>query len=282
MRILFSLLVFCLFPPAVFAARVDVRIQEVLSHDGVGIAQIFLDTEGQIINVVAASIVFPDHLEVRSIRTGESALGLWVEEPRVEHNKITFVGAIPNGLSHSNVPLVAVVFSARDMASRSAVILGDVRAFLHAEDGGSVAVKLPEAIPLNFSTSTTSVLEQDGVLPEDFFVMIVRNQDIFDGRLVAIFSAVDKQSGIDYFEMQEHRLRTPSTDGWVRARSPQLLSDQTRLSYVSVKAVDRAGNVRIVTVAPASLGAHRFILLVVGALIFLLLLYGIARRKKNV
>ena len=59
-----------------------------------------------------------------------------------------------------------------------------------------------------------------------------------------IFSTTDKQTGIDCYEIKE------GEKDWKKEKSPYLLEDQTLRSIIKVRAVDKAGNERIIWIKP--------------------------------
>lgn len=63
-----------------------------------------LDTEGKSVNALDLTIGFPQHLvEVADVSSGDSIVGLWVNEPRVDNQSgtIHIIGGIPNGGSYA-------------------------------------------------------------------------------------------------------------------------------------------------------------------------------------
>ena len=87
-------------------------------------------------------------------------------------------------------------------------------------------------------------LEKDTIPPEAFDIEIPQDPSIFEGKYFIIFSTIDKQTGLDYYEIKE------GEKDWQRGQSPYLLEDQRLESIIRVKAVDKAGNERTVLVGP--------------------------------
>ena len=63
-----------------------------------------------------------------------------------------------------------------------------------------------------------------------------------------VFSGIDKQTGIDYYEVKEGQ------GNWKRAEFPYVLEDQTLQGIIEVRAVDKAGNERIAEYTPSQYG----------------------------
>ena len=105
------------------------------------------------------------------------------------------------------------------------------------------------------------IVHADTVPPDQFDVSIHHDQNTLDGRYFIIFSTVDKQSGVDHFEVMED---DPSRIGFTRgsnahasfqsAMSPYVLRDQSLKSRVTVRAIDNAGNIEE-SILPPSAGA---------------------------
>jgi hypothetical protein len=87
--------------------------------------------------------------------------------------------------------------------------------------------------------------------PELFVPELGQSNDILNGAWFVAFSTVDKGLGLDHFEVMEIVDPLLSIFGsWKRAESPYVLQDQNLRSYILVKAIDRAGLSRTVTLRP--------------------------------
>ena len=65
---------------------------------------------------------------------------------------------------------------------------------------------------------------------------ITHDKSLYDDQLILVFSAVDKGSGIDHYEIIE------GDEAFLKAKSPYLLKDQSQKATLIVRAYDRAGN----------------------------------------
>ncbi|MBI3638138.1 hypothetical protein HY227_00125, partial [Candidatus Wolfebacteria bacterium] len=95
----------------------------------------------------------------------------------------------------------------------------------------------------------------DGAPPEEFTPQITRNPDIFDNKWFLVFAARDFESGIDHYEILEkypvrHIFNLIRKEKWTRGESPYLLENQNLESDIFIKAVDRAGNEKIIEMKP--------------------------------
>lgn len=247
---------------------------------------------GECINTVSTGLKFPaDVLQVVDFLSGESILNLWLESPQKadlpEINRegiIRFTGGIPGGYcgpipgdpGDSN-KIGEVIFALPGM------IFGDLPEYLELEllpdsqvllnDGLGTA----DSLQLRNSRLKTSniskglvmegrdIIKNDRIPPEPFIVELYDDTNLYQGRYYIIFSTVDKQSGIDHYEVMEERIPEPEQQKtflgrvfkakepasiWQPAQIPYLLADQSLNSKIKVKAIDRNGNERLVEFIP--------------------------------
>ena len=199
---------------------------------------VFLDGQGQPIAAVESQLVLSDGLEIVDIRDGNSTLSLWLERPQAQGSTISFSGVIPGGFSGERGELFTVIVKATkvgegNVASRNTQIL--------LNDGqGTPAEVQPAPIAVSIIAEGEPTLYQEPVdieKPEVFTPMLLEQPAL--GGWVVVFSAQDKGSGIDYYEVREGR------GEWQRTASPWLLQDQDLHHAITVKAVDKSGNERL-------------------------------------
>ncbi len=108
-------------------------------------------------------------------------------------------------------------------------------------------------------------IREDKIPPETFVIEISKDDRISDGRYFIVFSTTDKQTGIDHYEVLENKKddatswldnlvgvlrralnKQEKESSFEVAQSPHILKDQNLKSQIKVKAVDRAGNERVV------------------------------------
>ena len=148
---------------------------------------------------------------------------------------------------------------------------------------------------LNNKTSGTeagqykALVKNDKTRPEPFVVELHNNDNMFQGQYFAIFSSIDKQSGIDHYELIEtKKVSTKKTltekliglfseqkeSEWEVVSTPHLLKDQSLRSIIKVKAIDRAGNERSVEYIPEKPNIEKvlnFDYLIIGVAVLLLI-----------
>jgi len=224
-----------------------------------------LDTEGETVNTCQVQINFPaEQLEITNISDGGAILNLWAKAPTFSNDEgnLSFIGGIPGGFSGEG-KLISIIFRAleRDglfsvapiiLKENSKVLLNDglgTPAKLNLKD--AIFTILPEKSEIQ-KNEWQEEIEKDKIPPEPFKIEINQNPTIFEGKYFISFSTIDKQSGIDRYEIREvPRILTRSTTKWKIGESPYLLEDQSLKSKIFVKAVDKAGNEQISEISPS-------------------------------
>lgn len=122
--------------------------------------------------------------------------------------------------------------------------------------------------PVRTKEDWRDIISSDTIPPEPFVIELRQDDRIFNGQYYVIFSTTDKQTGVDHFEILEIRseekigakpkigfferffVRKRLAPEWKEAKMPYLLEDQTLQSVIKIKALDKAGNERIVEYIP--------------------------------
>ena len=259
---------FVLIPTLVLAAELYLKSSE----DNYYINEIFvvdirIDVENnESINAVEAYLKFPNNiLEIKDFSTGNSIL-TFVEGPKInqEEGLISFGGIVPGGYSgritgdpgKSNL-LGKMIFQAISIGSAQVLFQNNSEALLNdgkgtpaklTTKGVIIEAELPKEVQLHEPPKDEwqQGLKKDRIPPEDFSLEIVKIND----KYYLVFITKDKDSGIDHYDVLEKSqalgLLTPIIVKWIEADSPYLLKDQLLNSSIEVRAVDKAGNERIV------------------------------------
>lgn len=242
---------------------------------------IFLNTEGETVNAVAGTLVVPEgDLRLEAISEGNSFLSFWMEEPRLEAGEISFAGIVPGGFAGDRGLLFSLFFSS-SQESLAKIEWRDFQVLAHDGQGTILSVsQVPlvlkvEDLPLANDVELSVI---DGDLPENFTVDLSRDPLIFNNHWFIVFATQDKIAGVDHYEVKEEQLLRgqEETSEWQHVDSPYLLKDQGLTSRVTVRAVDRAGNERLVSLEAVNQEAisqadYWFWPLRFGALIFFIL-----------
>lgn len=226
------------------------------------IADLKIDNQGECINTVKADIGFSNELlEASDFIKGDSILVFWIEDPSIKQDQglVSFVGGVPGGycgkISGDSGPgntVGKIAFKVKGNDSQNAEIkFLDTSEVLLNDGMGTKADLSVRELGLKIRETVASPGDEwqkekisDNIPPEPFTVEIGRNSKIFEDKYFAVFSASDKQTGIDHYEVKE------GSGGWIKADNPYLLRDQSLKSAVLVKAVDKAGNERLAEFDP--------------------------------
>lgn len=253
----FALVGSLVLPPAAHAAVLYMNPTE--GTHGLSdtfIADVRLDNQNECVNAMHVEVRYPtDTLRAVDFSKGNSILSLWIEEPKIDTDKgvVTFSGGIPGGYCGripgdpvlSNV-LGKIVFSVIGAEKKEATISISDTSAVYLNDGQATQAHLItqsavfEIKPTALSRTNPwlEAVGADTTPPDAFVVTVESTQRVFGGNYYAVFTTQDKQSGIDHYEMFER-------GAWNTVSSPHELKDQYLLASVQVKAVDKAGNVRL-------------------------------------
>lgn len=209
-----------------------------------------LDTQGEVINAVDGKILLPkDVVEVKEIHDGNSNINFWLQNP-IEKNKgeIEFSGITPGGVSGEKLLLFSVVIH-QNNKNQGNIVFDSTKVLKN--DGLGTEIKTSVAtigLPINTTKSISDMkdsLVKDTIPPEIFEPEIIRSIDSFDNKNVIAFATQDKDSGMDHYEIREGFFNKYKT-----VTSPFILEKQDLHSKIYIKAVDNAGNERVVEFYP--------------------------------
>lgn len=215
---------------------------------------ISIDTQGKSINAIEVHLGFnPDEFQVQNVSDGGSIVSMWIQKPAFSNGAGTldFSGIIPGGYDGANGKIIAVSIVPKETDAlggfrvvSSNVLLNDGKGTpdrTTTENSGFTIERL---------NTSVSPSQRDTQPPDPFTPEIGRDPSIFNDKYFLVFSTTDQLSGIDHYEVRE----TPTGFGhwnvtpWQTAESPYLLNDQALSSDISVRAVDKTGNFRIVNI----------------------------------
>lgn len=240
-----------------------------------------IDTdEDECINTVDAVIHYDSSIRAVDVSRGDSILNIWVEEPVIdaEEHTIRFAAGIPGGYcgripgdpSLTNVLLNLVFRSpgftigATDNPIARIWIDEASQVLLHDGLGTNASLRLQDArITLSPTAGNapsdpwTDQVQSDVEKPSEFSITLAKEDSAFSGKYFITFNSIDKQSGIDHYEVMEepftefYTFKWGRADApWVTSASPYVLKDQTLNSTIRVRAIDKAGNERMEILVP--------------------------------
>ena len=257
----------------------------------IGVGQQFqvdisLNAENEAINAVEGKIVFPGELlELKEIRDGNSIINFWVERPKTEsNNQIIFSGITPGGYIDKQGLIFSTIFQSKN-EGKGTIEIQEAKTLLNDGKGTEASLTISNfqfLISKQIPISQIPIPEiKDTDPPEDFKPEVASDPTIFDGKWFLVFATQDKGSGVDHYEVKETRQRFLDIfSKWVTAESPYILRDQELRSYVFVKAVDKAGNERIIVLPPQKSLSWYENYWILGILIMIgLIVAGISLRK---
>jgi hypothetical protein len=264
------ILIFSAMP--VFAARFSITTTELVVNKEKAVSLI-INTEDEEINAIELKLKFsPSDFLIKDISDANSIISLWVERPKFSNEKgeISFSGIIPGGypgviLKENQIKegqLLKIILIPKRLAEVSFQI-EEAKVLLN--DGKGTEAKLSASnLKFNAIQEGKYILMplKDEELPESFMPEITRDSSIFDNKWFLVFATQDKGSGIDHYEILETRSNIKAIlinkkiflnyfkKQWKIGESPYMLNDQKLQSYIFVKAIDKAGNERIVKLNP--------------------------------
>ncbi len=256
--------------------------QSTIYEGDIFLADLKISTPDKPINVIDGTILYDGaKLEIKEISIGGSLFALWPKPPVFDNNKgtLSFVGGVVGGFQGKNGDILKIIFLAKSEGERKIDFLDGFSVFLHDGQGSQINPGL-KPLTLNILKRPPEILKRDEwqdlikkdkTPPEVFEVVTGQDQSIFDNQYFISFFTTDKESGIDYYEVKE------GERDFTRSESPYLLQDQSLNTLVKVKAIDKAGNERIVefipSISPAPLYKNVQIWIAISLVIILIIIY---------
>jgi len=257
-----------------------------------------ISSDNENINVVEGYLNFDkEKLEVKEITSGGSIFSLWLK-PAIfsnETGEISFIGGTPNGFQGKNGKILKIIFLAKKEGEAIVELLDNSFVFLNDGYGTKTAFKkLPlkiaifkKEVGIESKNEWKNILESDKNPPEFLETIVSQNEFVFGNKYFVSFFASDNESGVDYYEIAETEQETEdfSKLKWEKAQSPYLLKDQELKNYIYIKAVDKAGNEKIVLIKPRFLmkwyeKAENWAIIIIVIFILYLLGKGIKSKIK--
>lgn len=301
----FLLFLFCFIPYNSFAQSVSLEVsQNRIEVGGRATIRFYINTGNNQVNTVGAKISIPQtHISFTDVRSGESIISLWAEKPAFSASSgvLSLSGGLPGGFSGSRGLIVS--FGVKGLSPGTSKISFSEIVLLLNDGLGTTLPVTPasvtfEVVPASIKTpETPGVIEEpkkenvavevskDIVPPEQFVPIVSRHPDIFDNEYFISFNAVDKDSGISHYEIEEvpFLLSLFSSVNSARIEAPpHVLSWQTWRTKVIIRAFDNEGNMtEVKVVKPFRSFVVVIFSILFGILITLLVLYflGFLRKK---
>lgn len=200
------------------------------------------------INAVEGRVYFPkDLLEFVDYKENNSIVNFWIEKPELKGDHVRFSGIIPGGyIGQGN--LFELIFRAKK-SGQGNLRIEDFKILLNDGLGTQASV---DTNVLGFNISDSASVDEPVIIvdlsdqdpPEPFTPMISQIPEIAGESYLLMFNTQDKGSGIDYYQVKE------GYRPFIDAESPYVLKNQNLDRKIVVKAVDKSGNERKVTISP--------------------------------
>jgi hypothetical protein len=274
------------------------------------IKEIRVDNQGESLNAFEIYLKYPaQFLEVTDVNFSDSILNFIIDQPVVNQKEgtINFSGIVPGGY-YGRVPgdpgagnLVAkIIFKVKKQenlleaataeiyfTNKSKILLNDGKATLAALDEKGTRIEILNQV---IESENDVLLGEDRIPPEIFKPEIDRSPDIFNNQWFIVFSAQDKNSGLDHYEIQESNIDHVSSVSWLKVESPYLLKDQSLKSYIFIKAVDKKGNEQKIAVEPKNLSKSLrlddksiiWVIIVLGLLTLVFIWFYIIKHRRKI
>jgi hypothetical protein len=266
------------------AAMVLQHVPESVDQQEQFYVDVEIDPNGTSFNGAQGSVTFSnDTISFVRAETGSSIVTYFITPPTLQDNTVTFSGIILGGFNGLINPfdqshklpghIMRLVFAAK---AQGTATIDTHDSTVTANDGEGTLQSASSAhasFPVSDAVAISKYVTPDITLPT-ISASVVQEHALFDGRYTLIFTATDKQSGIDHVELQE------GGGAWNTVQSPYLLHDQSRKSILSLRAYDASGNVATITVAPIS-SSSTTIALIILIFILLITLYVIHKKSKH-
>ncbi len=284
--VLLCALSLALFLPAIARAAV-IEFETSATSVGEGseiVVSVFLNAD-ELVSAVDMGITIPEAFEYQSVSDGSSLVSFWVDQPTYASASrvVSFSGIVPGGYAGQRGKLVDIRLRTPRAGAATIALTSRSAVFLHGPDGTrDVVSAAPLAITVVSGVPATNPTESDTEPPEPFLPTVSSDPSLFNGQPFVMFATQDKGSGIDRYEIQERSIDMVVDGAWRAVESPALLDDASRQSYIFVRAIDRAGNIRIIVIAPEREGSFLWVIagLLFGALMIALLISVYNRRYR--
>lgn len=216
--------------------------------------EVYLNTGLENINALEGVISFDSNLALLEIIDSDSIINFWIEK-NVAEKSFQFAGIVPGGFRGTGGKLFTLVFETEN-SGKTNIILENAAVFLN--DGSGTEQKLfgkqkefTISDKLSLNAGQKNLFSSDIYPPESFKPEISKSDSLFDGEWFLVFDTEDKNSGISHYLIKEAKFKVLMFfKSWKIVESPYVLADQSRTSFIAIKAVDKADNEIVERVYP--------------------------------
>ncbi len=290
MRIRTTLIMAAALLFALPAGAATLAIETVRSDGGWIRADVVLDPGHDDLNAVSGTLTFDaGRLELKLLED-QSVIPLWVERPAFARTgEVDFAGVVPGGFDAGRSVLFSVLFQEAG-TGKARIGLRDALAL--KDDGQATPAALtivPSELEVDGSQPGDPVpaaaASRDSDPPEPFDPQVARDEALFDGAWFIAFAAQDKGSGIAWYDVIESLTFVETalieSGRWLSAESPYRLQDQTRNSWIYVRAMDRNGNARVERLPPAGRPSYQVWGILAACVLIAIAAIRLVRRRRS-
>lgn len=197
----------------------------------------------------------PQGVSVRDSSDGNSIVTYWIQRPTFDQNRrtISFSGIVPGGFSGIGGTLASFTLAADRPGKFSISYASATEIILNSPTSDQDIVSMaPVNLVAEMGKESVPNIVVDNTPPEPFTTSLATSDVLFNGRWMAYFQTTDKGSGMYGYEAAEAPYLTEQYDtlAWHPTESPYLIGDQTRMSYLYIRATDKMGNSRVEVTPP--------------------------------
>src|SRR3989344_3194604 len=198
------------------------------------------------VNAFGGTLTCTQNLSPQRVDNGNSIVSAWITNPAIEDTTIEFAGITPGGFAGIDGTLFNIQLKAE--AAGEATCRFENLQILRNDGAGTEEPVTASDIHFTIlaaSQGSAAPLE-DTESPESFLIYRGADLSLFEGQPYVTFSAHDKISGIERYEIKESRLPLWLLGGsWDEAAIPYEIRDTYGTSNIYVQAIDNAGNERV-------------------------------------
>lgn len=288
----------------VYAAAVHIDAPHTVTGNAPIKVTITLDPEQGSLSSVAGTLSFPsDAFDISEIKTQNSVVSLWVTRPHVSEEKyadartrITFEGLMPGGFSGVRSPYYVgtkpgIIFTALLTPKSNqelALLLDDLEA--HAYDAQATEVPLVSVhVPMQLSgvqQHTIKPAEAKNITSSTLTPIITRNENVNNNAWYLLVSEDESLHPVSHIEVAESSYRNPEdvrSYEWKNLSVPYVLSYQSRVKYIHVKATYENNTFAYATLHPVeNLPALHHLSFILSCIaVALCVLFYVNRKRSN-
>ena len=244
---LFALSTFFVAPFA-HAASISITPQSGEIYAGTPfLITVSLATDADSINALDGEITIPQNIQIVSISTGNSPVKLWPVGPvyMVSDHKVEFTGGTPGGLPLNTQNTLFILTVVSDTKGTYDFVAGNVHTYKNDGTGAktSLSNSSSQVVVGAGGKGSLVAVAPDHTPPVFTGYAVGKDSSLFNDNYFVTFYATDAGSGVAYYEVQEGPLAA-----FVRADRYYVLHDQTLSLPITIRAVDKDGNIATVVI----------------------------------